>query len=92
MNLTDVLFHLMILIELELLLHLQLKDEDLLILMEYECGVIFDVTPIQNPLAKQVEEHLSHQKNHEGQDFVSNNSILQIEQSFLKSSFQIKKV
>ena len=55
MNLTNVLFLLMILIELELLLHLQLKDEDLVILMGCECGVIFDVTPIQNPLAKQVE-------------------------------------
>ena len=54
MNLTNVQYHPMILIELELLLHLQLKDEDLWILMGYECGVIFDVIPIQNHLAKQV--------------------------------------
>ena len=55
MYLINVQFYLMILIELGLLLHLQLKDEDLLILMGYECGVIVDVTPIQNPLARQVE-------------------------------------
>ena len=58
MNLINVQFHLMLLIELGLLLHLQLKDEDLLILMGYEYGVIFDVTPIQSPLTKQVELHL----------------------------------
>jgi len=79
MNLINVLYHPKIVIEPELLLHLQLKDEDLLILVGYGRGVIFDVIPRQNHQATQVELLLSLQEIHKDQDFVSNNSILQKE-------------